>query len=83
MVRVRREGLGGGGGGVCDLSRKCLKPCFPACGKKLQGHFFTEKEESACQISADSEQLGKSLRNSHIGPACTEPFNWIRLVTSS
>ena len=24
----------------------------------------------------DSEQLGKSLRNSHIGPACTEPFNY-------
>ena len=42
--------------------------------QKIQGHFFTEKE-SACQISADSEQLGKSLRNSHIRPACTEPLN--------
>ena len=28
-----------------------------------------------CQISANSEQRGKSLRNSHLGPACTEPFN--------
>ena len=65
-------GLGGGGGG---LSRTCLKPCFPACGKKRKGNFFTEKE-SACQISADSEQLEKLLRSSHIGLACMEPFNY-------
>ena len=50
-----------------DLFRRLWK-------KQLQGHFFTEKE-SACQISADSEQLGKSLRSGHIGPACTELFN--------
>ena len=69
-------GGGGGGGGGCEkgggLSRMCLKPCFPACGEKF---FFTEKE-LACQISADSELLGKSLQNSHIGPTCMEPFNW-------
>ena len=62
-----------GGGGTRragGLSRTCLKPCFPACGKKS-----TEKE-SACQISADSEQLGKSLWNSHIWTACTEPLNY-------
>ena len=47
----------GEGGG---LSRTCLKPCFHACGRKTQGYFFTEKE-SAWQISADSEQFGKSL----------------------
>ena len=33
---------GGGGGG--ELSRMCLKPCFPACGKKTQEHFLTQKE---------------------------------------
>ena len=47
---------GGGGGGkvgeckkVCvwgggELSRMCLKPCFPACVKKTRGHFLTQKE---------------------------------------
>ena len=32
--------LGERGGG---LSWTCLKPCFPACGKKKQGHFLTWK----------------------------------------
>ena len=52
------EGRRGGGGqkGGGGLSRACLKPRFPACEKKTQGHFLTQKE-SACQISADSEQL--------------------------
>ena len=64
-----REGRGGG------LSRTCLKPGFPACEKKnCRDIYFTEKEW-ASQISADSEELGKSLRNGHVGPACTEPFN--------
>ena len=65
---------GGGGGGGGELSRMCLKPCFPACGKKTQGHCLTQKELT-CQISADSEQLWKSLWNSHLGLACTKPFN--------
>ena len=72
-----REGRGvgcGKGGGVTFQER--VWSLVPACGqKKLQGHFFTEKE-SAYQISADCQLLGKSLRNSHIGPACTEPFNY-------
>ena len=42
------------------ISRTCLKPCLPACGIKTQGH------KSACQISADSEQLENSQRNTHI-----------------
>ena len=66
----------GGGGGVREgRGGWTFKNVFEAfcLWKKMQGHFFTEKE-SACQISADSEQLGKSLWNSHIGPACTEPF---------
>ena len=57
IVRVCFTLLEGEGGG---LSRMCLKPCFPACGKKNTGHLFTEKE-STWQISMDSEQLGKSL----------------------
>ena len=38
------------GGGGCEkgrggeLSRMCLKPCFLACGKKTQGHFFNTKK---------------------------------------
>ena len=30
---------GGGGGGGGELSRMCLKPCFPACGQKNR-HIF-------------------------------------------
>ena len=33
------RGLGGGGGGV-GLSRTCLKPCFPTCGKKHRDIFL-------------------------------------------
>ena len=38
------EGGGGWGGGigVCGLSRSCLKPCFPACGKKHWDIFNTK-----------------------------------------
>ena len=64
-----QDGGGGGGGG---LSRTCLKQCFPLW-KKKQGHFFTEKE-SAWQISADSERLGKSLRICHLGPVFLGPL---------
>ena len=37
------------------------------------GEFDTILSIGFCILhSADSEQLGKSLRNSHLGPACTE-----------
>ena len=55
-----------------------LSICFCILEKKPQGHFLTQKEQT-CQISADSEQLGKSIRNSHLGPACTEPLNLERV----
>ena len=62
------EGWGGGdarrvGGGGWTF-KNVFEALFPRLWKKIQGHFFTEKE--SCQISDDSEQLGKSLRNSHI-----------------
>ena len=63
---------GGGGGGGLNLTQ--FGPYFSIFLKKIQGHFLTQKE-STCQISDDSEQLGKSLRNSHMGPACTELLN--------
>ena len=50
-------------------------PYFSAFLKEKQGHFLTQKEWT-CQISADSEPLGKSLQNSHIELACTEPLNY-------
>ena len=43
--------------------------------KAPQGHFLTQKEWT-CQISAESEQLGKLLRNSHLGLAWTELLNF-------
>ena len=36
---TQQEGRGEGGG----LSRTCLKPRFPACGKKTAGMFFHRK----------------------------------------
>ena len=41
-----------------------------------KGHFLTQKE-SACQISADSEQLEKSQRNRYLRLPYTEPFNFL------
>ena len=44
LLRYWREIEGGrckrGGG---ELSRMCSKHCFPACGKKTQGHFWKKK----------------------------------------
>ena len=39
------EGDWGGGGGECEKGGggMCLKPCFPACGKKNTGTFFNTK----------------------------------------
>ena len=74
-------GRGGKGGGGVDFQERVWSLVSPLVEKELQGHFFTEKE-SACQISVDSEQLGKSLRNSHIGPACKEPLNYRWLLVS-
>ena len=65
LLRYWWKGGGGVGGGL-DFQERSME--------NLTWHFFTEKE-SASPISADSEQLGKSLRNSHIGPACTEPLS--------
>ena len=65
----------GRGGGQVDFQERVWSLVYLLVEKKLQGHFCTEKE-SACQISADSEQLGKLLQNSHIGLACMEPFNY-------
>ena len=55
---------------VIGLSRMCLKPCFPTCGKKHHRHISSQKKSR--QISVDSEQLGKLLRNCHMGPACMD-----------
>ena len=66
-----------GEGGVRLGEGGCVQfgPYFSAfLKKKEQGHFLTQKE-SRCAISADSEQLGKSLQNRHLGPACMDPFN--------
>ena len=43
LVLYAIRGGGGGGGRGGGLSRTCLKPCFPACGKKKHRHFFTER----------------------------------------
>ena len=57
--------------------KNVFKASFPRLWKKkTQGHFCTEKE-LAWQISVDSEQLGKSLRICHLGPASSDPFNYI------
>ena len=69
------EGRGRGVARRAGTFKNMCEALFPHLWKKTQGHFSTGKE-LACQISADSEQLGKSLRNSHIGPACTELFNY-------
>ena len=54
------------------------RPCsffLPQLGKQGFKHVLeSPPPPPPPQISADSEQLGKSLRNSHIGPACTEPL---------
>ena len=67
------EQRGREGGGV-NLTQFC--PYVSAfLNKKTTGTFFNTKRVDICQISADSEQLGKSLRNSHLGPACMELLN--------
>ena len=67
--------LEGGGGGGTFKKVLLFEALFSRLWKKKPWHFFHRKGVGNCLISADSEQLGKSLRNSHIGPACTEPFN--------
>ena len=49
------------GGGVDFQECVCRSLVFPLM-EKMQAHYVTEKE-SACQISPDSEQLEKMLRN--------------------
>ena len=69
-VRVCFMLLGGG----WWTFKNMFEALFPQLWKKTQGHFLTE-EDSAWQISVDSKKLGKSLRNCHIRPTCTDPFN--------
>ena len=66
-----REGVARRGEGV-DFQERVWSLVSPLVEKN--GATFTEKE-SACQISADSEQFEKSPWNHHIGLACTETFN--------
>ena len=61
----------GGGGGV--YFQEHVWSLVSLLVEKDAGTFF-HRQGVTCQISADSEPLGKSLRNSHIGPACTEPI---------
>ena len=63
---------GGVGVGV-DFHAISSKKYFSAFLKKKT--FLTPKG-STWQISVNSEQLGKSLQSCHIGPACTDLFNW-------
>ena len=56
----------------------------PLVEKETQGH-FSQKRSWHAKFQRILEQLGKSLQNSHIGPACTEPFNYyvdVRLISS-
>ena len=71
------EGGGGkqkGGLGVGWTFKRVFEALFPRLWKKTQGHFLTQRE-SACQISADSEQLEKSQRNRYTRLSLMEPFN--------
>ena len=69
MLLEEVGGGGEGGGGVVRRARGgvdfqecvCRSLVFPLM-EKMQAHYVTEKE-SACQISPDSEQLEKMLRN--------------------
>ena len=71
--------VGGGGGGGrrrgVDFQGHVWSLASPLV-EKTQGHFLTQKE-SACQISADSEQLEKSQQNRYIRLSYTEPFKYI------
>ena len=67
-----RRGAEGEGGGWTFKS--VFEASLPCLWKKTQGHFLTQKD-SACQISADSEQLEKSQRNRYIRLPSTEPIN--------
>ena len=64
---------GGGGGEVRWTFKSEFQASFPRLWKKKPGHFLTQKE-SACQISADSEQLEKSNQNRYKRLSLTEPF---------
>ena len=71
--------IGGGGGGGGRRGgvefQECVWSLVPRLWKKRKhSHFLTQKE-SACQISADSEQLEKSQRNGYLRLPSTEPFN--------
>ena len=68
------EGGGGGGGrrGVLDF-QECVWSLVSPLVEKKHGHFLTQKE-SACQISANSEQLEKSQRNRYLPLPSTQPF---------
>ena len=71
------EGGGGRGGqkGGCGLSRVCLKPRFPACGKKHRDIFWHKKSQHA-KFQRIPSNLKKSQRNRYIRLPSTEPFNW-------
>ena len=72
----------GGGGRRAGVGGKdVFEALFHRLWKKSAGTFF--HIFSAWQISADSEQLGKSLRNSHKGAAFMEPLNYSRPRPSS
>ena len=49
-----------GGGGDCEMGGGLSRTCLKPCFP-------------AC---GEKTQLGKSLRNRHFGPACTDPFNY-------
>ena len=70
LVRGRGGSARRAGGGP---SRTCLKPCFPAC-RKNAGTFFHRKGVSMPNFSR-FWATWKIATKSHIGPACTEPFN--------
>ena len=83
------EGGGRGGGGyrVGVDFQECVWSLVAQLVEKKHGHFFTEKE----QISADSEQLGKSLwichypfngmapGNNHVSAISSEIFKYVRI----
>ena len=56
------EGGGGGRGGARraggELSRMCLKPCFPACGKKEHRDIFLHKKNRHAKLQPIRSNLG-------------------------
>ena len=55
-------------------SKNMFEASLPRLWEK-KGTFLNTQKESACQISADSEQLEKLQRNRYICLSSTEPFN--------